>query len=215
MIWTFPGAIAERENGLAWLILGAASCPFRSLDDHEVRRMARQQPAPTEPLVPHAPITRYYAEESRRRGFVSGLFDTAAGDYEWINRVMSLGSGQRYRRDALERAGVGAGHTVLDVCMGSGQTSRAAVDLVGPTGRVVGLDASRRMLEEARRYVDIPMTHGRIEALPFPDGIADPYALARTLAERPGIVEHGLFLDMAHAVLVASAAGVRLLERAL
>jgi ribose 5-phosphate isomerase A len=47
----------------------------------------------------------------------------------------------------------------------------------------------------------------------FPGGIADPYALAHTLAERPGIVEHGLFLDMAHAVLVAGAEGVRLLER--
>jgi ribose 5-phosphate isomerase A len=48
----------------------------------------------------------------------------------------------------------------------------------------------------------------------FPDGIAAPYALAHTLAERPGIVEHGLFLGMAHAVLVAGAEGVRLLERA-
>jgi len=49
----------------------------------------------------------------------------------------------------------------------------------------------------------------------FPDGIAAPYTLAHTLAERPGIVEHGLFLDMAHAVLVAGTEGVRLLERAL
>ena len=46
----------------------------------------------------------------------------------------------------------------------------------------------------------------------FPEGIADPYALARVLAGRPGIVEHGLFLDMADAVIVASARGVRLLE---
>ena len=49
----------------------------------------------------------------------------------------------------------------------------------------------------------------------FPDGIAAPYALAHTLAERPGIIEHGLFLGMAHAVLVAGVEGVRLLERAL
>ena len=47
----------------------------------------------------------------------------------------------------------------------------------------------------------------------FPDGIADPHALARTLADRPGIVEHGLFLDMATAVVVAGAGGVRILER--
>ncbi len=47
----------------------------------------------------------------------------------------------------------------------------------------------------------------------FADGIADPQALARTLAERPGIVEHGLFLGMASAVIVAGAEGVHLLEK--
>jgi ribose 5-phosphate isomerase A len=47
----------------------------------------------------------------------------------------------------------------------------------------------------------------------FPDGIADAYALARALADRPGIVEHGLFLDMASAVIVATPEGTRVLER--
>jgi ribose 5-phosphate isomerase A len=47
----------------------------------------------------------------------------------------------------------------------------------------------------------------------FPGGIADPYALARTLADRPGIVDHGLFLDVATAVVVAGAGGVRVLNR--
>lgn len=46
----------------------------------------------------------------------------------------------------------------------------------------------------------------------FPDGIADPGALARTLAGRPGIVEHGLFLGMADAVIVAGSEGVRTLQ---
>jgi ribose 5-phosphate isomerase A len=47
----------------------------------------------------------------------------------------------------------------------------------------------------------------------FPDGIPDTHALANTLAERPGIVEHGLFLDMADLVVVAAEGGVRVLER--
>lgn len=47
----------------------------------------------------------------------------------------------------------------------------------------------------------------------FPDGIADPHALARQLADRPGIVEHGLFLDMADLVVVADDDGIRTLER--
>jgi ribose 5-phosphate isomerase A len=47
----------------------------------------------------------------------------------------------------------------------------------------------------------------------FPGGIADPYALARTLADRPGIVDHGLFLDLATTIVVAGAGGVRVLNR--
>lgn len=47
----------------------------------------------------------------------------------------------------------------------------------------------------------------------FHDGIADPHALARTLSDRPGIAEHGLFLDMADVVIVAGANGIRTLER--
>ena len=47
----------------------------------------------------------------------------------------------------------------------------------------------------------------------FQEGIADPYRLARMLADRPGIVEHGLFLGMADEVLMSSAQGTRVLRR--
>jgi ribose 5-phosphate isomerase A len=47
----------------------------------------------------------------------------------------------------------------------------------------------------------------------FPAGIPDPAALARTLIERPGIVEHGLFLGMATDVVVAGSHGIRLMAR--
>lgn len=47
----------------------------------------------------------------------------------------------------------------------------------------------------------------------FPEGIEDAYALAGALAERPGIVEHGLFLDMATELVVAGEDGIRVVER--
>ena len=47
----------------------------------------------------------------------------------------------------------------------------------------------------------------------FEGGIPDAYALARTLADRPGIVEHGLFLDMADEVALAGSAGMQIMER--
>lgn len=36
----------------------------------------------------------------------------------------------------------------------------------------------------------------------FPDGVEDPHALARTMRERPGVVETGLFLDFDPEVIV-------------
>jgi len=47
----------------------------------------------------------------------------------------------------------------------------------------------------------------------FEGGIPDAYALARTLADRPGIVEHGLFLDMADEVVLAGSEGMQIMER--
>jgi len=47
----------------------------------------------------------------------------------------------------------------------------------------------------------------------FDSGIPDLAALARVLADRPGIVEHGLFLGMATEVVVAGHKGIRVLER--
>lgn len=47
----------------------------------------------------------------------------------------------------------------------------------------------------------------------FKDGIRDAYALAKQLESRPGIVEHGLFLDMAKTVIVAEEKGVKVLKK--
>ena len=43
--------------------------------------------------------------------------------------------------------------------------------------------------------------------------IADPKALADRLSAIPGVVEHGLFIGLAHAVILAGNAGVRVVER--
>jgi ribose 5-phosphate isomerase A len=43
--------------------------------------------------------------------------------------------------------------------------------------------------------------------------IPDPRALARALSAIPGVVEHGLFIDLAHAAVIAGPDGVRVVER--
>ena len=47
----------------------------------------------------------------------------------------------------------------------------------------------------------------------FNEGIPDAYELAQKLSARPGIVEHGLFLDMATEIIVAKEDGLEVLKR--
>jgi ribose 5-phosphate isomerase A len=47
-----------------------------------------------------------------------------------------------------------------------------------------------------------------------PGRIADPKALAARLAAIPGVVEHGLFIGLAQAAILAGPAGVRVVEPA-
>lgn len=47
----------------------------------------------------------------------------------------------------------------------------------------------------------------------FPNGIDDPGELAATLKNRPGVVEHGLFLGMAMEAIVATETGLQMVHR--
>src|SRR4029078_13386927 len=94
------------------------------------------------------------------------LFDHSAADYDRINRWMSFGSGEGYRKDTLRRAGLRPGMRVLDVATGTGPVARAEVETVGRHG-VIALDPSMGMLLQARGAVGVPVVRALGEALPF------------------------------------------------
>lgn len=47
--------------------------------------------------------------------------------------------------------------------------------------------------------------------LTFPDGIADPVTLDAAISRTVGVVEHGIFIGLAHACIIAGRDGVRVL----
>ncbi len=47
----------------------------------------------------------------------------------------------------------------------------------------------------------------------FPQGIEDPHALAETLMTRVGVVEHGLFIDIATDVVIGTSRGIEVIHR--
>lgn len=130
--------------------------------------MPRSEPSrASSPATPHPVLPQYYVRDGDRQAFVTALFDGAAAHYDWICRVMSLGSGQFYRRLALQRAGLAAGMRLLDVATGTGLVAGAALNVLREPGAVIGLDPSPGMLREARKSLPVHLVQGRAEDLPF------------------------------------------------
>ncbi|HET9872528.1 MAG TPA: methyltransferase domain-containing protein [Propionibacteriaceae bacterium] len=79
----------------------------------------------------------------------------------------------------FDLADLQAGETVVDLGSGSGMDAFYAAGLVGPTGRVHGVDFTQEQLDKARRIandaglVHVDFREGRIEALPLDDGSVD------------------------------------------
>jgi len=97
------------------------------------------------------------------------MFDRIAPVYDAMNRVMTMGLDQRWRRLAAEV--VHPGDRVLDAACGTGDLAVAA-ERAG--GTVTGLDFSERMLERARsKSSSIEWVQGDVMELPFEDGSFD------------------------------------------
>ena len=121
---------------------------------------------------------------------VASMFDRIAPVYDVMNRVMTAGLDQRWRRETV-RAVVRPGDAVLDAACGTGDL---AVLASRAGGRVTGLDFSEAMLARARRKArELDWVQGDLLALPFADetfdsatigfGVRNVADLDRALAE--------------------------------
>jgi demethylmenaquinone methyltransferase / 2-methoxy-6-polyprenyl-1,4-benzoquinol methylase len=123
--------------------------------------------------APHPVLTDYYPDEAHRRGYLRDIFNQTAADYDRIERMMGLGSGPWYRRQALERAGLGAGMRVLDIGTGTGLVAREAAAIVGDPRLVTGVEPSAGMIGNAKVPAGVQLLPGSAESVPVPDGTAD------------------------------------------
>jgi demethylmenaquinone methyltransferase/2-methoxy-6-polyprenyl-1,4-benzoquinol methylase len=102
---------------------------------------------------------------------VRSMFDRIAPVYDPMNRLMTAGLDQRWRRITVETV-VRPGDTVLDACCGTGDLALAARR--AGAGRVVGLDFAEKMLAKARaKDPGVEWVRGDMLALPFDDASFD------------------------------------------
>ncbi|TAJ18603.1 MAG: ubiquinone/menaquinone biosynthesis methyltransferase [Planctomycetota bacterium] len=157
-------------------------------------------------------------------GEVRAMFGRIARHYDLLNRTLSLGIDQRWRRRAVRTAEreLGApltGRTVVDVCCGTGDLA-LAFEAAG--ARVVGLDFTPQMVVRAAEKARGATLFAQGDALRLPvrDGAADVTSVAFGLrnvgnraqglrelarATRPGGLVLVLEFSMPQGVLLGSA----------
>jgi demethylmenaquinone methyltransferase / 2-methoxy-6-polyprenyl-1,4-benzoquinol methylase len=150
------------------------------------RRNAAADPASAAPLPT--------GEEKTAR--VRAMFDTIAPRYDLMNRLMTFGLDQAWRRGAVASLALPEDALVLDLACGTGDLSRLALRR---GYRVVGADLSAGML--AANGASTPLVEADGSRLPFGDGAFDGlvcgYALrnftdlAATLSECARVLRAG------------------------
>lgn len=74
----------------------------------------------------------------------------AQASVQYLDTVTGLDAAQRYKRQSYELLAARAGDALLDAGCGAGDDVRALARLVGPTGRVTGIDFREDVIAEAR-----------------------------------------------------------------
>jgi len=100
-----------------------------------------------------------------KRTRVREMFDRIAPRYDALNRMMSVGLDQRWRRRALDEIGLGADDRVVDLACGTGDFCELAAER---GARVTGVDFALQMLRRAQgRAAQLVFVQGDAEQLPF------------------------------------------------
>jgi demethylmenaquinone methyltransferase/2-methoxy-6-polyprenyl-1,4-benzoquinol methylase len=116
-------------------------------------------------VPPHPPLSGYYGDPSHREEFVRARFDEAAPWYDWANHLLSFGSGDWYRREAVKRIGLQPGMRLLDLASGTGPVARAAAEVTGEPRNIIGVDPSLGMLRSG--VTSSAKVQSPAETLPF------------------------------------------------
>jgi len=120
-------------------------------------------------------VTPYKGSNRNKKQQVEQMFDTISGNYDGLNRIISLGTDQSWRKKVIQLVIDSKPKSILDIATGTGDL---AIQFAEKSNipKIVGLDLSEGMLSEARKKVQgtslsekIEFIKGDSEALPFSD----------------------------------------------
>lgn len=145
---------------------------------------------------------------------VAAMFDRIALRYDLLNRLLSMGLDQGWRRFATKQTRLKPGDWGLDLACGTGDLAIEMAKVVGPRGGVVGLDIARNMLvlgnqKLVRKGIEtIDLHEGDAMSLPYKDGAFRAVTMAFGGRNVPDL--EGAFREMAR--VLSSGGRVAFLE---
>lgn len=116
---------------------------------------------------------------------IAGMFDAIAGQYDFLNRLLSAGIDRRWRKRAVRSLSLTGRERLLDLCTGTADLAIVAATDQPGARVVIGVDFAAGML---RRGVDkirqkhlegvITLVRGDAARIPLADGSVDAVTVA-------------------------------------
>jgi len=132
-----------------------------------------------QPFAMEKKVTPYKDSNRNKKEQVEQMFDTISGNYDGLNRIISLGTDQSWRKKVINLVTSKNPESILDIATGTGDLAIQFAKK-SAASKIVGLDLSEGMLSVARKKVldtqlseKIEFIKGDSEALPFAENTFD------------------------------------------
>lgn len=114
---------------------------------------------------------------------IRSMFSKVAANYDKANSVLSVGIHHLWRKKLVELTQVKAGDAILDCATGTGDLAIEFKKHVGPTGKVIGTDFCKEMLDPAPQKaknlnLDIQFQLADVTQLQFTDQSFDAVSIS-------------------------------------
>ena len=103
--------------------------------------------------LPHDHITPFNDRDKSKKEQVATMFNSIAGKYDQLNRVLSARTDIGWRKKAIRKLRKSHPRQILDVATGTADMAILACKMLAPD-RVTGIDISEGMLELGRKKIE-------------------------------------------------------------
>ena len=96
-------------------------------------------------------ITPYKDSTLGKKEHVTQMFDTISGNYDELNRVISMGIDIKWRKKVLKLVADQKPKTILDIATGTGDLAILMAETSAE--KIIGLDLTKGMLEIGNKKI--------------------------------------------------------------